>query len=43
MKKFVNDSQLFADFIYKRMLPRNNKELMDILIVNDYLTSIKKN
>ena len=41
-EKFVNDSQLFADFIYKRMLPRNNKELMDILIVNDYLTSIKK-
>ena len=41
-EKFINDSQLFADFIYKRMIPKNNKELMDILIVNDYLTSIKK-
>ena len=40
--KFINDSQLFADFIYKRMIPRNNNELMDILIVNDYLASIKK-
>ena len=40
--KFINDSQLFADFIYKRMIPRNNNELMDILIVNDYLSSIKK-
>ena len=39
--KFINDSQLFADFIYKRMIPRNNNELMDILIVNDYLLSIK--
>ena len=40
--KFINDSQLFADFIYKRMIPRNNNELMDILIVNDYLASKKK-
>ena len=40
--KFINDSQLFADFIYKRMIPRNNNELMDILIVNDYLLSLKK-
>ena len=40
--KFINDSQLFADFIYKRMIPRNNNELMDILIVNDYLASLKK-
>ena len=41
-EKFINDSQLFADFIYKRMIPKNNNELMDILIVNDYLASIKK-
>ena len=40
--RFINDSQLFADFIFKRMIPRNNNELMDILIVNDYLASIKK-
>ena len=40
--KFIKDSQLFADFIYKRMIPRNNNELMDILVVNDYLASNKK-
>ena len=41
-EKFVNDSQLFADFIYKRMIPSNNNILMDILVVNDYLVSLKK-
>ena len=40
--KFIKDGQLFADFIYKRMIPRNNSELMEILIVNDYLASLKK-
>ena len=39
--KFVNDSQLFADFIYKRMLPKNTQELIDILLVNDILIQIK--
>ena len=39
--KFVNDSQLFADFIYKRMIPKNNQEIIDILLVNDILTKIK--
>ena len=39
--KFVNDSQLFADFIYKRMIPKNNQELIDILLVNDILIQIK--
>ena len=39
--KFVNESQLFADFIYKRMIPKNNQELIDILLVNDILTKIK--
>ena len=39
--KFVNDSQLFADFIYKRMIPKNNQERIDILLVNDILTKIK--
>ena len=39
--KFVNESQLFADFIYKRMLPKNNQELIDVLLVNDILIKIK--
>ena len=39
--KFVYDSQLFADFIYKRMIPKNNQERIDILLINDILTKIK--
>ena len=39
--KFVSESQLFADFIYKRMIPKNNQEIIDILLVNDTLTKIK--
>ena len=34
-QKFVLDSQLFADFIYKRMIPKNNQELVDISLVNE--------
>ena len=39
--KFVKDSQLFTDFICKRMIPKNNQEIIDILLVNDTLTKIK--
>jgi hypothetical protein len=34
-EKFVKDSQLFADFIYKRMIPKNNQEIIDISLVNE--------
>ena len=37
--KFVDVSQLFGDFIYKRMIPRNNQEVIDVLLVNE--TNIK--
>ena len=40
--KFVEDSQLFQDFIFKNMVPKNNSELMDILIVNNYLNPLRK-
>ena len=39
--KFVEDSQLFADFIYKRMIPRNSQEIIDVLLVNETIISIK--
>ena len=39
--KFVEESQLFADFIYKRMIPRNSQEIIDVLLVNDTIISIK--
>ena len=39
--QFINDSQLFADFIYKRMIPRNNQEIIDVLLVNETNIKIK--
>ena len=39
--KFLDVSQLFSDFIYKRMIPRNTQELIDILIVNETNIKIK--
>ena len=39
--KFIEDSQLFADFIYKRMIPRNNQEIIDVLLVNETIIKIK--
>ena len=38
-EKFLDVSQLFADFICKRMIPRNNQEVIDVLFVNE--TNIK--
>ena len=40
--KFVEDCQLFHDFIFKNMIPKNNNELMDILLVNNYFNPLKK-
>ena len=40
--KFIEESQLFQEFIFKNMVPKNNNELMDILIVNNYLNPSKK-
>ena len=34
-EKFVKESQLFADFIYKRMIPKNNQEIVDLSLVNE--------
>ena len=40
--KFIEESQLFLEFILKNMTPKNNNELMDILFVSNYLNSQKK-
>ena len=40
-KLFSEESQLFADFIYKRMIPRNNQEIIDVLLVNETNIKIK--
>ena len=40
--KFVDISQLFMDFILKNMIPKNNSQLMDLLILNNYYNSQKK-
>ena len=39
--KFVDESQLFADFIYKRMIPRNSQEIIDVLLVNEIISKSK--
>ena len=39
--KFIDESQLFADFIYKRMIPRNNQEIIDVLMVHETNIKIK--
>ena len=39
--RFVNDSQLFADFIYKRMIPRNTQEIIDVLLINETIRKSK--
>ena len=38
--KFVNDSQMFADFIYKTMIPKNNSEIIDILLIKDEIIDV---
>ena len=37
-EKFVKESQLFADFIYKRMIPTNNQVIVEISLVNEKAT-----
>ena len=39
--KLVNGSQMFSNFIIQRMLPQNNNELIEILLVNDNIIKIK--
>ena len=39
--RFVDDCQLFADFIYKRMIPRNTQEMVDVLLINETIAKIK--
>lgn len=38
--KFVNDSQMFVEFIYKRMIPKNTKEKIDILFINEKINDM---
>ena len=40
-KKFVEESQMFMDFIFKRMIPRNNQEVIDVLFVDETNIKIK--
>ena len=38
--KFVNDSQMFVEFIYKRMLPKNTIEKIDVMFINEKILDI---
>lgn len=37
--KFILDTQQFADFIYKRMIPKDSKEKLEILLFDEHITS----
>lgn len=36
--KFILDTQQFADFIYKRMIPKDSKEKLEILLFDEHIT-----
>ncbi len=37
-KKFINETQQFADFIYKRMIPKDSKEKLEFLLFDENIT-----
>ena len=40
-EKFIYESQIFFDFIYRKMIPKNSQEIVDNLLVNDTMARIK--
>jgi len=36
--KFILETQQFADFIYKRMIPKDSKEKLEILLFDEHIT-----
>ena len=36
-EKFLTESNMFSELIYKRMIPKNNNEMIDILLIKDEL------
>ena len=37
-EKFITESNMFSELIYKRMIPKNNFEMTEILLIKDELT-----
>lgn len=37
-KKFIYETQQFADFIYKRMIPKDSKEKLEFLLFDEHIT-----
>jgi len=37
-KKFIFETQQFADFIYKRMIPKDSKEKLEFLLFDEHIT-----
>ena len=40
-KKLIFESQIFFDFIYRKMVPKSSQEIIDNKLVNDTMTSIR--
>ena len=41
--KFITETQIFGDFLYLRMIPKNTKEKMRILLFDEKITENSKN
>ena len=39
--KLINDSQMFVEFIYKRMIPKNINEKIEVLFVNEKIAELE--
>lgn len=42
IEKFVNEAQMFSDFIYKRMIPKDNKEKLEILFLDESISDNRR-
>ena len=40
--KFINETQLFGDFLYKRMIPKNSKEKIRVLLFDETINENHK-
>ncbi|MCQ2819979.1 MAG: hypothetical protein MJ252_22155, partial [archaeon] len=39
-KRFISESQMFSDFIFKRMIPKNLRDKVEILFINEKMMEI---
>ena len=42
-EKFITETQIFGDFLYKRMIPKNSDEILQILLFDEKINSSSSN